>query len=238
MRLALYTLIFLGTVLLVLDLSKLVKNIEPPKKAEAPKQTPVETHGSQENPKSAKNPHGHPEGHPDIEQALALYTAAIEKAPDQAKPYVDRANAYIANQDYSKAIADYDQAIKLEPANAEHILQRGALYLSSGKSDQAVADFDRALEIDPELTKALAYRAYIHYRNGKHQQALDDCLRMLKNDPTFTDLHTTIAQCYKTLKQDDKALEHIQLYIETTKDAAGKKEAEALLKQWTEQPSE
>lgn len=235
MRLALYSLIFLGTILLVLDLTKLVKDIEPPKKAEPPKATPVETHGSNERPEQ-KKPQGHPEGHPDIEQALALYTQAIEKSPDQAPPYVSRANAYIANKDYDKAITDYNQAIKIEPDNPDYLFQRGTLFLNTDQSDQAIADFTQVLKLDPNRTKALAYRAFIHYRNKQHQAALDDCLLMLEKDPSFIDLHTTIAQCYKGLDQDDKAITHLEIYIKSTKDTKGKKEAEALLKEWTAQP--
>ncbi len=235
MRIALYSLIFLGTVLLVLDLTKLVEGIEPQKKAAAQKSTPVETHGSQDPPKQ-KSAESQPAGHPDIDQALALYTQAIEKSPTKAAPYASRGNAYIANKDYEKAVTDYDQAIKIEPENIDYLLQRGALFLNLNQSDKAITDFTHVLKIDPDRTKALAYRAFIYYRNKQHQEALNDCLMMLEKDSTFTDLHTTIAQCYKALDQDDKAIFHLELYIQSTKDTEGKKKAEALLKEWTPQP--
>lgn len=229
MRLALYSLLFLGTVLLSLDLAKLVKDIDPPKTPE----TPASAAPMQETSPPSETPHGQPSGHPDIEQALAIYTEEIEKNPDQAKGYVKRANAHIANKNYPKAIEDYNQAIRLEAEVADHYLQRGTLHLSSSRQDLALADFNRALELSPRLSKALAYRAFIHFRSGNHQGALADCLGMLENDPSFTDLHTTIAQCYHALGNQPKAIEHIKLYLETTSDPEGKKEAETLLKQWT-----
>jgi tetratricopeptide (TPR) repeat protein len=233
MRLALYSLILLGTVLLVLDLSKLIKGITPPEKPIPVKATPAKQ--PEPNPGSTD---GRPDGHPDVAQALALYTQAIENSPDEAKPYVDRANAYIANNDYAKAIADYDQAIKLDPLSTDHLIQRGTLYLSTNDPDQAIANFTKALELNPELIKALAYRAITNFRHQKHQAALDDCLLMLKKDPAFTDLHTTIAQCYQALGQSDKAISHLKIYLQSTKDPQAKQDAETLLKKWTNQPAQ
>lgn len=233
MRLALYSLILLGSVLLVLDLSKLIKGITPPEK---PK--PVEAAAVKQPEPGTGNTGGRPDGHPDVAQALALYTKAIEKSPNEAQPYVDRAKAYIANNDYAKAIADYDQAIQLAPKNTDHLLQRGTLYLSTNNPDQAIASFTKALEINPEFIKALAYRAITNFRHKKHQAALDDCLLMLQKDPSFTDLHTTIAQCYKALDQNDKAISHLNLYLQSTQDPQGKQEAEALIEKWSNQPAQ
>ena len=229
MRLALYSLILLGAVLLVLDLAKLIKGIAPPEKPVPVKADPAD------QPASST---GNTDGHPDVAQSLALYTRAIEKSPNEAQPYVDRANAHTANNDYAKAIADYDQAIKLDPENTDYILQRGTLYLGSNNPDQAIANFTKALEINPELIKALAYRAITNFRHKKHQAALDDCLLMLQKDPAFTDLHTTIAQCYKALGQNDKAISHLKTYLESTQDPQGKQEAEALIKEWSGQPAQ
>ena len=233
MRLALYLLIFLGSIILILDLAKQVKEIEPPKKAEATTQTPVETHGSQDQLKDAQgangsqNPHG--AAHGDIQQALAKYTQAIESAPDQPKPYIDRANAYMALKQYDLALADTDQAIKLAPKNTAYLLQRGYIYLGTDQSDMAVADFTKALEIEPTLAKARVFRAITHYQKQNHQAALDDCLTILKNDPTFTELHITIARCYKALGQNENAIKHTNLYLESTTDEQGKLEGEALM---------
>ncbi len=235
MRLALYILIFLGSVILVLDLAKKVKEIEPPKKSEKTTETPVETHGSQDqlNPNGgmgAQNPHG--AGHRDINrasQALAEYTQAIESAPDQAKPYIDRANAYIALKKYDLALADTNQAIKRDPKNTAYLLQRGYIYLGTDKSEMAVADFTEALEIDPSLAKARVFRAITHYQKQNYQAAVEDCLVIVKNDPSFTDLHITIARCYKALGQNENAIKHTQLYLESANDAQGKQEGEALM---------
>ncbi len=95
----------------------------------------------------------------------------------------------------------------------------------------AVADFTKALEIEPSLAKARVFRAITHYQKKNHQAALDDCLIILKNDPSFTELHITIARCYKELGQNDNAIKHTQLYIDSATDEQGKQEGEALMKE-------
>lgn len=228
MRIALYILIFLGTVLLGFDLAKQVEMIELVAKKATAQAPPEKT-------KTPANPHEN--GHPDIAEALRQYTAAIDAAPDQAKPYVDRANAYIANRQLPEAVADFDRAIAIEPSNTSYLAQRGYMLVNLEQSDKAIADFTKAIEIDPSYTKARIYRAITHYRNQQFQPALDDCLVILKNDPSFTDLHITIAQCYYGIEKKDLALEHLQLYLDRTSDPQGKQEAEALKKEWASTPT-
>ena len=234
MRLALYSLLFLGTVLLVLDLKKKVSLIptpEKPKPTQAAVPAKSAPSATQPMPQGHPNPGG-PDGHPDIKQALAQYTKAIEAAPNKASSYIDRANAYIANRQFTEALADFDKALAIEPENTSYRLHQGTVYLNLKQDDKAILSFTQAIEINPEITKPLIYRAITHFRNDHFQPALDDCLLILKKDPKFTDLHITIAQCYKGIDQNDKALEHLAIYLETTTDPKGKQQAKELKKLW------
>ncbi|NWK54888.1 tetratricopeptide repeat protein [Verrucomicrobiaceae bacterium N1E253] len=232
MRLALYSIIFLGSVILGLDLMQEVKQMPEPEEPTPHKAT--NSSPSDQNP--AASPSEMPDGHPDFKEALGIYTKAIEEAPDKADGYADRANAYIANHQPALAIVDFDQAIKLDPKNTDYLLQRGYLLFNLNQKEKALADFDKAIGIDSALTKAYVYRAMANFLSQSYQPALDDCLKILEQDPSFTDLHLTIAKCYDGLKQKDKALEHLELYINSSKDAQGIKEAQEL-KQSLQAPS-
>lgn len=231
MRLVLYSLLFLGSVLLVLDLVKRVETIEVPEKPKPTEKVVPKSAKAGEKPADAA--HGRPgAGHPDIAQALELYSKAIENSPDKAKPYIDRANAYIANRQLSEALADLDKALELEPKNTNYLLQRGAHFLRLEQADKAVADFTEAINIDPTFTKALIYRGITHFQNEQFKPALDDFQLILKKDPTFVDLHLSMAQCYHGLGDKDKAAQHLQLYRQSTKDPEGPQKADALTKEW------
>ena len=234
MRLALYSLLFIGTVLLVLDLMKEVKTIETPEKLEPTQRVDSPPPNSKKKPNDAA--HNHPvEGHPNVEQTLELYSKAIKETPDKANPYVGRANAYIANNQLSEALNDFNKALEIEPANTDFLLQRGTLFLRLEKSDLAIVDFNTALKADPNFTKALIYRGISNFQSEKFQPALDDFLLLLKKDPKFTDLHLSISQCYFALDQKDKAQQHLKLYRTTTTDPTGKQKADALEKEWAKQ---
>jgi len=229
MRLALYLLIFLGTIVLVLDLMKEVKTIKAPEKLEPTKRIDP---ASTKAPKVSEQQAQHNAGHPDVAAALKLYTKAIENAPDKAKPYIDRANAYIANRQFAEALTDLNKAVELESENTDALLQRGAHFLRMKEEEKAIADFTQANKIDPSFIKALIYRGITHFQREQFQPALDDFLLILKKDPTFADLHLSIAQCYHGLKQTDKAQAHLKLYRASTKDPEGKQKADALEKEW------
>jgi len=227
MRLALYLLIFLGTIVLVLDLMKEVKTIKAPEKLEPTKRI------DPASPEVSNQQAPHNAGHPDVVTALKLYTKAIENAPDKAKPYIDRANAYIANRQFAEALTDLNKAVELEPKNTNALLQRGAHFLRMKEEDKAISDFSQAHKIDPSFIKALIYRGITHFQREEFQPALDDFLLILKKDPTFADLHLSIAQCYHGLGQTDKAQQHLKLYRISTKDPKGSQKADALEKEWS-----
>jgi tetratricopeptide (TPR) repeat protein len=227
MRLALYTLLFLGSALLVLDLKKKVDAIDP-----APKPDPTQPIPPKKKTQSSTQP----QEHPDIRQALEQYSKIIDAAPDKADGYIDRANAYIANRQFADALTDLNKALELNPGNAGYLLQRGAHYLRLGQSEKAVNDFTHALKIDPAFTKALVYRGITHFQSEHFNLALNDFLLLLKKDPQFVDLHLSIAQCYHGLNQQAKANEHLKLYRQLSKDGHAKEKADALEKEWSQRP--
>ena len=234
MRIALYTLIFLGSVLLVLDLMKKVDTLEAPEKLK-PTERIVPNHSeTKEKTNDATHKHTSAE-HPDISQALKLYTKAIDNAPDKAKPYVDRANAYIANRQLPEALTDLNKALELEPKNTGFLLQRGTHFLRLKQEDKAIVDFTAAVKIDPTFTKALIYRGITHFQNEQFQPALDDFQLILKNDPTFSDLHLSMAQCYDGLGDKEQAKHHLELYRKSTTDPEGPQKAGALEKEWAKE---
>ena len=217
MRLALYTILMIGAILLGFDLAKEVKNI--------PKTEPPA-------PTQAVHPTA-PKDHENLPQLIEKLTSKIKATPNNAQLYAERANLYMAIRQTDQAIADLDQAITLDPNNTDTLVQRGSYLLMFGKEDKAIADFNQALKITPTLTQALVYRAIIFFRKEQYQPALDDCLLILKQDPSIVDVHYTIALCYNKLKKPDEAIKHLKRYIAHTQDPEGKTKATQLLKSLT-----
>jgi tetratricopeptide (TPR) repeat protein len=77
----------------------------------------------------------------------------IQRNPNDAAVYHNRAVAYGLAGDIESAIADYTKAIEIEPNNATAYENRGRAYASKGDFTHAVADETKANEL---LAKASA----------------------------------------------------------------------------------
>ncbi|MBU0764553.1 MAG: tetratricopeptide repeat protein, partial [Bacteroidetes bacterium] len=83
-----------------------------------------------------------------FEEAIDLYTSAINADPEYENAYLRRAFAYINIKDYEKAVADYTAIIKNNPDHTFAYLSRGGAYNKLEKYKEAMADFDKVLEIE------------------------------------------------------------------------------------------
>src|SRR6266403_52860 len=102
----------------------------------------------------------------DPEQAIQLYTRAINLRPGQATAYYKRGNLLKDRNQLEAALASYDQALALDPDYANAFCNRGVVLGILHRPDEALASYDRAIALNPG--SALAY-----YNRG-------DVLRELK----------------------------------------------------------
>jgi predicted O-linked N-acetylglucosamine transferase (SPINDLY family) len=102
----------------------------------------------------------------DPEQAIQLYTRAINLRPGQATAYYKRGNLLKDRNQMEAALASYDEAVVLDPGYANAFCNRGVVLGILHRPDEALASYDRAIALNPG--SALAY-----YNRG-------DVLRELK----------------------------------------------------------
>jgi tetratricopeptide (TPR) repeat protein len=79
-------------------------------------------------------------------------SAIIERAPNDATAYHNRAFAYEVAGDIDNAIADYSKVIALAPSNASAFANRGRAYASKGDYIHAVEDAIKANELIEKAT--------------------------------------------------------------------------------------
>lgn len=78
---------------------------------------------------------------------LADLEKAIERNPQCAFLYYNRANVYASRNDYARAIEDYTAAIALDKSLAEAYYNRGLAKIFSKKTDEGIADLSKAGEL-------------------------------------------------------------------------------------------
>ena len=79
------------------------------------------------------------------DQAIIIFTKAIELDSEDAEAYSNRGNAYCEKGEMDKAIADYTKAIDLKPKVAESYYTRGEAWLRMRKWEEAQRDLTAAI---------------------------------------------------------------------------------------------
>ncbi|KAL9668720.1 hypothetical protein QQ045_006258 [Rhodiola kirilowii] len=91
-------------------------------------------------------------------QAIDLYTQAIEINGSNAVYYANRAFSHIKLEEYGSAIQDATKAIEIDPKYSKGYYRRGAAYLAMGKFKEALKDFQQVKRLcpsDPDAAKKL-----------------------------------------------------------------------------------
>jgi tetratricopeptide (TPR) repeat protein len=92
----------------------------------------------------------------DHDRAIAQWTEAIKRDPNDLFAYLYRGLAYLWNGDHERAIADFDKLIALDPSAAAHCT-RGDAYYRTGAFDLAIADYTKGITLDLEEANAYKY---------------------------------------------------------------------------------
>ena len=79
------------------------------------------------------------------EECVSIYTGLIEKNPELAVLYNNRADTYMITGQLELAYADIQEALKLEPDNDVVNITHGQILQKQGKMDEACEAFKVAL---------------------------------------------------------------------------------------------
>jgi tetratricopeptide (TPR) repeat protein len=107
---------------------------------------------------------------------------AIREKPNDARPYLERAWAFINFGQSARAIADYTQAIRIAPDNTEGYRLRGDEYLATRDYSRALLDFDVVVRLEPNSFRGYDVRGLVYERMGYREKAIADYRKALSLD--------------------------------------------------------
>ncbi len=119
----------------------------------------------------------------DLPEALAILTAAIEAAPDDAAPLVARAGIHRSMRRPSLALADLGAALELAPEDADVLVLRAETWRAAGAFDKAAADYGRARALRPDDAALAADEAAMLAESGRKSEALAGYARAVELAP-------------------------------------------------------
>jgi tetratricopeptide (TPR) repeat protein len=109
------------------------------------------------------------------EEAINLYTMALEEDPNSSKAYLGRANDYYFTGIYEIALQDFDKTIELDPNN---FLSYQGRALTKKKlkyeHEDVLADFNKAISLNPENFELYLNRGTFYDMIGNLIPALRD----------------------------------------------------------------
>ena len=82
------------------------------------------------------------------DQAINEFTVAVQKYPEYAVAYSNRAVAYMQQKKYNKAMDDLTKALEISPRDATIQYNLTALYSLQNQLDRAIDSLDRTLASD------------------------------------------------------------------------------------------
>ena len=118
----------------------------------------------------------------DFDNILQKINKKIEKDPNSAKLYRERAEIYDFSLNFESAIKDYTKSIDLEPDCSHDYYNRSSLLWEVGRDSDAINDIDYAIELDPDKSHFYYQRAEYFTSKGMFHRSLEDVEKYLEFD--------------------------------------------------------
>ena len=142
-----------------------------------------------------------------LEQAIALYSTCIERAPERVEAYYKRANSLNTLGRLEPALEDYDRAISLNPSYTYALCNRGVVLKQLGRQDEALASFNRALELDPRDALTQYNRGSVLRDLGRHAEALASYEAAIAVNGNYAEAYANRGSVFQELQQHEAAVE-------------------------------
>jgi len=108
-----------------------------------------------------------------VDSALAQYTFAIERQPNEATHYNNRGLAFLRLGRHAEALSDFSDALRINPRLAAALCNRALSFMQLGELDRAMEDLRQATELEPQSGAMHLQRGILLLHQGQDRQAID-----------------------------------------------------------------
>jgi tetratricopeptide (TPR) repeat protein len=136
----------------------------------------------------------------DLQQAIQLYSDALDFDPDNVPASVGRGLAWLDLSDYARAMSDFTVAEDLAPNDAEVNAAIGKLYYDRKDYGRAIDYLDQAVQQNPRHAMAWCRRGISHYYRKDYARAYNNLIEAEKLDPNIPNIRTYVGMVRKRMK--------------------------------------
>lgn len=146
-----------------------------------------------------------------LNEAAAVYQKLIKKNPDRIDFYYELSSIQLYQGKNDDAIKTFDKIEEKVGVSEEITLRKIRIYKDLKKYDKAIAESKKLIVAMPKEGKYYGMLGEIYQLSGNKEKAFETYQELLKVDPTNPYVHLSLADYYRTLKQDDKSFAELML---------------------------
>lgn len=157
----------------------------------------------------------------EYEQAIKLFSQAININPEYANAYNSRGDAYYRLGKYEKSQQDSSAAIRHNPNDANAYYDRGFSLYSIGEYNGAIIDYNQAIKIKPEYANAYYGRGLARFQIKENRKAIADLNQAIAINSKFAPaylhrgiIRRKIGEKLEAIKDFDQAITINSKYTE------------------------
>ena len=149
-----------------------------------------------------------------LDQALKVFTRAIDFYPSYFQALAERGQLHIAKNQIVEAIADFERAVKLNEEWGPALRGLGYCYLEQQKFEDASRFLERAVAAEPGVANThlfLGIATLALDRRGAAKSALQEALRL--DSKGAVTAHIYLADLYARQERYTEAADELQIYL-------------------------
>jgi len=147
------------------------------------------------------------------EEAIQLFTKAIENKQEVAKSYLMRGASRMLLKQYKAALGDIDTSRSIGPSNPNLFYYYGQVYAREDRTYLALRYFDTAISMDAKEPKFYNARAIEWFFIGEMDEIVENENIAISLDSTADEYLTNRGYAFIKLKQLDKAIDDLNRSI-------------------------
>ncbi len=144
-------------------------------------------------------------------EVIPIYQKLLKDHPGRIDFYNELANAYLFLNKTTEALKTYDKIESLIGVAEDASMQKFKIYKSLNNFDKAHEEIQKLINTFPKEGKYYGILGELFQEKGQSEKALAAYNDLLKVDPQNAYVHLSLADYYRSQKQNEKAFEEIKI---------------------------
>ena len=144
---------------------------------------------------------------------LALWTDAVQKSPQKARPHNNLGYIYFTKGQHKKAIAEFEKAVQLKPDYASAYNNLANSWVEQKQANKAIPYYQKAIESDSLFAKAMTNLAHTYLTTGNLQGAIKYYKKALRVKPDMYPVIKKLARTYARARDYENAINYYQIFL-------------------------